>query len=156
MKAILSFLVFFVCFKSFGQTYTHFKWDIDEVVFKTVKMTAYYSGANKSQETIFTGYKDASITIKQGTQSSQSDATISAKLSGYFDIEDAIVSEFSYKIKDFETSITYSATAGTDLFYITIYVDEVTGKISRIFAAATKNFIEKKSKTLFFNLSGFE
>ena len=156
MKSILFFFSLLISLKNFGQDYSHFKWNSEEVTFKSVQMTAYYTETNKIKTTIFTGYKDATIVIKQGGLDNPTYTTISAKLSGYFEIEDAVVSEFEYKIKDYQTYITYSATGGTDLLYVSVFYDDVTGKVKKIFAAATKNYVDKKSKTIFFNLSGFE
>jgi hypothetical protein len=81
---------------------------------------------------------------------------VTVNLGGYFEIENATVDFFEYKVKDYQSTITYQVSSGTQLLYFAIYYDEIAKKPTRIFASATKDYLNKKEKSLLFILTGFE
>lgn len=150
---ILPLLIFLLPILSKGQAYTGFKWDEDDISFKTVEMEVSYSGEKNK---IFKGFKDAQINIKQLQYSDPTKATVSVKLSGYFQGLDIPINDIEYKSKDYETTIIYSGFNESDFIYVAIYFDEIENKPKYIFASVTKNFVDKKSKSMNFVLTGFE
>lgn len=118
----------------------------------------FYSTTEKNVKTqIFDGYKDALITITPILSDNPTNTQISVKLSGYYEAENASVNEFVLKSKNYQTEISYNADTGSDLIYVTIYIDEITKKTKKIFIAVLKNYTyDKNAKTLIFILTGFE
>ena len=151
MKFIIILLL--IPFASYSQSYTGFSWNETDVSFKTVKMNLYYGESNK---TIFNGSKDASINIRNLISTSPTDVNITAKLGGYFEIEDGIINSFEYKVKDYQSTITYTVISDSKMIYFSIYYDEISKKPNRIFVSATKNYLNKKEESLTFILTGFE
>lgn len=152
MKYLIALLFLFPVAAT-AQTYSGFKWNTNNISFKSTKMRVYYSG---EETDVFNGAKSATISIKQLPLINQTDNKVSASLADYFSIKDANISEFEYKIKKYESTIVYSGTKNDDYIYVALYFDEVSKKVTKIFVSTTKNYVDKNSKALIFILTGFE
>lgn len=142
-------LLSFVFAKS--QNISPCKWDKDPTIFKTVKMSV-----SKEKQKIFSGYKDATITIEGATESA-AEGTVSMKLSGYYEVQSAPIVAFEYhKRLSGEIILVYSLNDLETIVVFTMEYNDITQKVSRITVTVAKNTGPHKYDKTDFILEGFE
>jgi hypothetical protein len=82
---------------TYSQTYNNFKWNTENVSFKTTQMNVFYPNPNTP---IFNGNKEALVSINQKVSASPTGVSISVNFAEYFQIKEGVVISFEYKVKD--------------------------------------------------------
>ena len=154
-KSLMKFYLFFVLILftkiTFGQTYSSFFWGDDKSDFKSVKLNVKDLTTKK---TIFNGYKESQITIRQSTVSDPTYSDIYAKIGGYLELSSSKILSFKYIVENELTTIQYGATYENGVALITFYYTEYT--LKKISVLTSKNSKKEIGSNLSFELEGFE
>jgi hypothetical protein len=152
MKYFLSILFFKISLIAAAQEYRNFSWNDKEVEFASVEMKV---EDTKTNQLIFKGYKDGYIKIRPIGDDPKL-GFISLKLSGYFQIEEAIISRFRYEIDEKWISIEYTCEDGNKMAFVILNYKIGEKKPSFIIVSTVADYTTKNSKRLSFTLTSLE
>lgn len=127
-------------------------WETKDVSFRTDKILI----RDDKLKVIYEGLKDCSIDMSS-LDNDFINASLTMKLSGYFEMNSGLFYDFSYKVnKDGEKKVSYTFKEGESLVTLQFLYDLGDTKPASISVAVSENILDKKSKMKLYVLSGIE